>query len=225
MPMASDISCSVEDHNRADPAAVGRAPATILASFVERLAARDFDGIAGCLEPGVRLRALIPGGPGERNGRAAAAARFRDWFAEATTFELVEHRIEPFVDRWLVTYRIALEEGDGPREVEQHLFCDLGAELIERIDLICSGFRLVVLPGPTGVHRFDAGTLGCADGLAGAFRARIGQIPVGDSLVVVARDPAAKEDLPSLARLLGSRVVSVATHDDGHLEMTVERGR
>jgi hypothetical protein len=80
--------------------------------------------------------------------------------------------------------RIGLDEGGGPREVEQHLFCDLDAELIERIDLLCSGFR-PVLPGPTGVHRFDAGTLGCADGLAGAFRLRIGQIPMGDSLVVV----------------------------------------
>lgn len=200
-------------------------PPPILGSFVERLAARDFDGLAACLDPDVRLRAIIPPGPEERHGRAAAAGRFGDWFADAVSFELVEHRIEPFVDRWLVTYRIALEEGEGPRRVEQHLFCDLGAELIERIDLLCSGFRPVVLPEPTGVHRFDAGTLGCGDGLAGAFRARIGQIPVGDSLVVVARDPAAREDLPSLARLLGNRVVSVETQDDGRLEMTVERRR
>lgn len=200
-------------------------PPPILGSFVEQLAARDFDGLAACLEPDVRLRAVIPPGPEEHHGRAAAAGRFGDWFADAVRFELVEQRIEPFVDRWLVTYRIALDEGDGPRRVEQHLFCDLGAELIERIDLLCSGFRPVVLPEAAGVHRYDAGTLGCADGLAGAFRAQIHQIPVGDSLVVVAHDPAAKEDLPSLARLLGNRVVSVETHDDGRLEMTVERGR
>lgn len=80
-------------------------------------------------------------------------------------------------------------------------------------------------PEPMGLHRYDAGTLGCGDGLAGAFRAQLLQIPVGDSLVVVARDPAAREDLPSLARLLGNRVVSVENYDDGHLEMTVERGR
>ena len=200
-------------------------PPPILGSFVERLAVRDFEGLAACLDPDVRLRAIIPPGPEEHHDRAAAAGRFGDWFADAISFELVEHRIEPFVDRWLVTYRIALDERDGPRQVEQHLFCDLGPELIERIDLLCSGFRPLVLPEPTGVHRFDAGTLGCGDGLAGAFRARIGQIPLGDSLVVVARDPAAREDLPSLARLLGNRVVSVETQDDGRLEMTVERRR
>ena len=153
-------------------------PPPILGSFVERLAARDFEGLAACLDLDIRLRAIIPPGPEEQHGRAAATGRFGDWFADAVSFVLVEHRIEPFVDRWLVTYRIALDEGDGPREVEQHLFCDLGVELIERIDLLCSGF-CPVLPGPTGVHRFDAGPLGCADGLAGAFRARIDQIKVG----------------------------------------------
>jgi hypothetical protein len=160
-------------------------PPPILSSFVERLVARDFDGLAACLDPDVRLRAIIPPGPEEHHGRAAAVGRFGDWFADAGSFELVEHRIEPFVDRWLVTYRIALDEGDGPRQVEQHLFCDLGVGLIERIDLLCSGFRPVVIPE-----------------LAAAFRARIDQIPVGDSLVV-ARDPAAREDLPSLARWEG----------------------
>lgn len=197
----------------------------VLDRFVERLSAREFEGLAACLDPFVRLRAVIPPGPEEHRGRAAAVGRFVDWFGDATTFEMIEHRIEPFMDRWLITYRIALDEGDGPRRVEQHLFCDLGAELIECIDLLCSGFRRSGLPASTAIHRYDAGTLGCADGLAGAFRAQLDQIPVGDSLVVVAQDPAAREDLPSLARLLGNRVVSVATHDDGRLEMTVERGR
>lgn len=203
----------------------GTSPRPILVSFVERLATRDVEGLAACLDPDVRLRAIVPSGPEEHHGRAAAVGRFIDWFGDALRFELVERRIEPFVDRWLVTYRIDLDEGDGPRLVEQHLFCDLGAELIERVDLLCSGFRPAALQTPTGIHRYDAGTLGCADGLAGAFSAQINQIPVGDSLVVVARDPAAREDLPSLARLLGNRVVSAETLDDGRLEMTVERGR
>ena len=197
----------------------------ILGSFVERLAARDFDGVAACLDPDVRVRALIPPGAEEHLGRNAAAARFADWFAGAVSFDLAEHRIAPFVDRWFVAYRIDLDEGEGPRRVEQHLFCDLRAGLIARIDLLCSGFRPVVRTPSAGVHRYDAGNLSCADGLAGAFRARIGQIPVGDTLVVVARDPAAREDLPSLARLLGNRVTSLETSDDGRLEMKVERKR
>jgi TusA-related sulfurtransferase len=197
----------------------------ILDSLVERLAGQDFDGLAACLDPAVRLRELIPAGLGEHHGPEAAASRFRSWFGDASRLELLESRVEAIVDRWHVTYQIDLDESGGSYRVDQHLFCDIGDQLVERIDLLCSGFRPVVGPVGRGKHYFDAGELGCADGLADAFRCRLVEIPVGDSLVVAARDPAAREDLPSLARLLGGRVISVETHDGGQLELTVERGR
>ena len=74
-------------------------------------------------------------------------------------------------------------------------------------------------------YEFDAGDLGCADGLAGEFRRRMQQIPVGDVLVVGTRDPAAKEDLPPLARMMGHVVRSIEAPGDGRLLVTVERGR
>jgi TusA-related sulfurtransferase len=73
------------------------------------------------------------------------------------------------------------------------------------------------------VQVFEAGALGCADGLAQEFRRRMASVPMGGSLDVVVSDPAAKEDLPSLARLLGQRVTSTEAHDDGRLTVTVER--
>jgi TusA-related sulfurtransferase len=75
------------------------------------------------------------------------------------------------------------------------------------------------------MHRFDAGAMGCADGLAREFRTRIRAIPVGDVLEVATSDPAAKEDLPPLARLMGHTVRSVESSGDGRLLITVERGR
>jgi len=48
-------------------------------------------------------------------------------------------------------------------------------------------------------------------------------VPAGGSLKVVVSDPAAKEDLPSLARLLGQRVTSTEAHGDGRLTITVEK--
>jgi TusA-related sulfurtransferase len=74
-------------------------------------------------------------------------------------------------------------------------------------------------------HRFDAGEMGCAEGLAGEFRKQMQQIEVGDVLVVSTRDPAAKEDLPPLARMMGHMVRSVEAPGDGRLEVSVERGR
>ena len=74
-------------------------------------------------------------------------------------------------------------------------------------------------------HEFDAGTLGCGDGLAAAFKNRIGQVEVGDLLRVRTTDPSAKEDLPSLARLMGHMVLEVEPGSDGSLTITVERRR
>ena len=74
-------------------------------------------------------------------------------------------------------------------------------------------------------YEFDACDLGCADGLAGEFRRRMQQIPVGEVLVVSTRDPSAKEDLPPLARMMGHVVRSIEAPGDGRLLVSVERGR
>jgi TusA-related sulfurtransferase len=128
----------------------------------------------------------------------------------------------------LARYRFVLHEQAGWEVIEQQMCLDLDEELrIAAIDLLCSGFLPNPEPetGPNGIHRFDAGDLGCADGLAAEFRRQIGAIPVGDVLEVTARDPAAKEDLPPLARMMGHAVRSIETPDDGRLLITVERRR
>ena len=51
------------------------------------------------------------------------------------------------------------------------------------------------------------------------------QIPVGHVLVVSTQDPAAKEDLPPLARMMGHVVRSIEAPGDGRLLVSVERGR
>jgi TusA-related sulfurtransferase len=109
---------------------------------------------------------------------------------------------------------------------EQHLMIDVdGDARIAGIDLLSSGFPSIAVPDPAGVHHFDAGDLGCADGLAGEFRRRMQQIPVGDMLVVSTRDPAAKVDLPPLARMMGHLVRSTEPGGDGRLLVSVERRR
>jgi TusA-related sulfurtransferase len=103
---------------------------------------------------------------------------------------------------------------------------DVGEDArIGAIDLLCSGFRSIAVSGPDGEHHFDAGDLGCADGLAGEFRRRMQQIPVGHVLVVSTRDAAAMEDLPPLARMMGHVVRSIEAPGDGGLLVSVERGR
>lgn len=71
---------------------------------------------------------------------------------------------------------------------------------------------------------FDAGNRGCGDGLAQEFRRQIDAVDVGERLRVTVRDPSAKADIPSVARMLGHRVLSEEALDGGRLVITVERG-
>ena len=196
--------------------------------FLEALADRDFIRLSNCLAPTVTMRLLLPRGPEQRSGPTEVSARLEGWFAAAPRFEVVATDHSTIGSRHRLSWRFRLvRSGDGaggPCEViEQVAFCDEGPEGIERLDLLCSGFHAEPELSAGLVHVLDAGDMGCADGLAEEFRRQVGGIPAGDSLAVVVSDPAAKEDLPALARMLGHSVTSIQRHDDGRLTISVEK--
>ena len=206
----------------ADVAAM--AERTTSQKFLELLAARDFERLAATLASDAHARLLLPHGLEEHTGRDAIVGRIESWFGSASVFELTSSSEAEVGRRQRLTWRFSVvRDGRTPEVVEQVVFLDTGSQGIERIDLLCSGFQSE--PGVTAgtVEVFEAGEMGCADGLAQEFQRRIGEVPVGGSLEVVVSDPAAKEDLPSLARLLGQRITSTEAHDDGRLTITVER--
>ena len=202
------------------------APAEMLQQLPEFMSAGRFSDIhERLLANDVRLRALLPRGPETQDGAAVVAQRMRDWF-DRPAVRVEECSVEPVGDRWLLAYRLLVGEGADRSAVAQQCVCDVEGGRIRTIDLVCSGFR----PFPEEVscavpQRFDAGTLGCADGLAQAFRDRIASVPVGGLLEVVTADPAAREDLPPMARMLGHTVISVEPRDAGGAVIVVERKR
>src|SRR2546430_5627503 len=204
-----------------DPASTAKP--TPVRKFLELLAARGFERLAGALANDAHARFLLPHGLEEYDGRDAIVARIRSWFESASLFDLAASTEDQVGMRHRISWRFNVVR-DGSRQViEQVVYLDLGPHGIERIDLLCSGFLAEpgIAAAPTQV--FDAGDMGCADGLAQEFRRQIAKVSIGESLEVVVRDPAAKEDLPSLARLLGQRITSTEAHDDGRLTITVER--
>jgi TusA-related sulfurtransferase len=205
-------------------------PSTAAKRLAKAIAARDQVEISSAIARDARFRYLIPPGPGQAQGTADIAAKFLEWFGDAAVIRIESILAEPLADRTSLGYRFLLHEQDGWKEVEQRLYLDVDENgLISAIDLLCSGFRPVEDPDAAGtseqMHRFDAGTLGCADGLAQEFRRRILAIPTGDVLVVHTSDPAAKEDLPPLARMMGHTVRSIEPSGNGQLLISVERGR
>ena len=73
------------------------------------------------------------------------------------------------------------------------------------------------------VHEFDAGDLGCAEGLPAEFKKQLEAIPAGDVLEIVARDPSARDDLPALARMLGHEVLSNEWNEEAAVVIRVRR--
>jgi TusA-related sulfurtransferase len=197
-------------------------------AFVNALADRDFERFRAVIADDVRFRLLLPKGPQAHSGAAETVESFVRWYGDVDQLHLESSSVETVAGRLMLVYRLRLRDADGWQVIEQHVMADVAPDgRLEKIDLLCSGFLPVVEPGDetSNAHPFDAGDLGCADGLASEFRRRIGAIPVGDVLVVTARDPAAREDLPPLARMMGHQVRSIETPEDGRLLMTVERRR
>jgi len=195
-------------------------------AFLDALKARDFTAARALLADDVQFRMLAPSGVMTESDADATIGRFRGWFGDADPFEVETSSSGEVEGRPTITYRFRLPDGDGWQMIEQHLMLDIdGDARVAGIDLLCSGFRPIVVTESAGVHHFDAGDLGCADGLAGEFRRRMQQIPVGHVLVVSSRDPAAKVDLPPLARMMGHLVRSTETGGDGRLLVSVERRR
>lgn len=191
--------------------------------FLDALTRRDFDALEASLAPDVLGRLLLPRRVEELHTRSELRARIEGWFGGATDFEVLVATEDAIAGRARLMWRFRLVRDAGDEVIEQVAFADSGDAGVVRLDLLCSGFLATERVDSCAVNVFDAGTMGCSDGLAQEFRRRITSVPVGASLVTIARDPAAKEDLPPLARLLGHAVRSVEPGDDGTIKIVVER--
>jgi TusA-related sulfurtransferase len=194
--------------------------------FIAGLVHRDPSRLEACFHTGARLRALVPSGPQEHEGSAALAKQFLHWFQEADVLETLEQRVDTVADRLHIRYRFRETYADGETDViEQDAFCEVRDQKIVAMDLVCSGHRPERRAPGTEIHHYDAGELGCGSGLPQAFRQEIATVPVGAVLEVRTRDPSAKEDLPSLARLLGHRVLRIEASPEGTTILAVQRCR
>lgn len=197
-------------------------------ALLDAVSDRRFDGVEAMLAPEARFRALVPPGPIERRGASSITQQLSQWFGSSEEFEVKEMNAEAVAGRVRIRYRFRLQPHpfvpeSGWHIIEQQGYCDVVDGKIAAVDLVCSGFRPEPEEDLGMLHTFDAGTMGCADGLSAEFGRRIKAVAVGDVLTVVARDPAAKVDLPPLARMLGQQVLSVEENEDGSHSIIVER--
>lgn len=105
------------------------------------VADRSLDRLGARLTDEVHLRALLPGGLVEEHGREDVLGRFDRWFGDWDTVLLGEHGGAVVGDRLLVDYTLVVDPDGGRHAVHQSLVCVLDAGRVDRLDLVCSGFR------------------------------------------------------------------------------------
>ncbi|MGZ4677350.1 MAG: nuclear transport factor 2 family protein [Acidimicrobiia bacterium] len=116
----------------------------VAGSFLEALAARDFDRLATTLDDDATLSALLPRGFDEWNGADAIAAAFARWFGSATSFEVADASVGQVGPRLQLRWRVRVldpSRGEGRMVVEQNVYAETTSEgRIAGMALLCSGF-------------------------------------------------------------------------------------
>ena len=136
-----------------------------------------------------------------------------------TPFQVEASSAEEVEGRAAMTYRFRLHKHNGWQLIEQHLMLDVEPTVASQRSTCCARVSARSRAGVGLGAACTASTRGprVRRRARREFRQQIQRIPVGHLLVVSTRDPAAKEDLPSLARLMGHVVVSIEAPGDGRL--------
>ena len=115
-------------------------------TIVAALADGDFDHIATVLADDASLTALLPRGPRRWDGAPAICEAFAGWFGELCELDVTDHGSASVGDLTQMQWRCHARGdrlGEGPREVEQHVFARLDADgRIQSMSLLCSGFQV-----------------------------------------------------------------------------------
>lgn len=126
----------------------------VSAAFLDALARQDFERLGACFHPAPRARLLTPSALAMPRDAAGVGDRFRQWFGEADVFDVEEADVciigsesgdksGPCIS---LRYRIQLREHGGWYACEQQAYCWAQDGLIERIDLLCSGYQPIPPP-------------------------------------------------------------------------------
>ena len=111
--------------------------------LLDAIAARDFDGLEACFTPDARMRVLTPRALRELSSASEAVERFRAWFGDLESFELVDCDLENVADRVRIRWHTRGRDADkGWQENDHTGYAELdGRGLIVALNVSCAGFR------------------------------------------------------------------------------------
>jgi len=113
--------------------------------FIKNLYEKKFENLAFLFADNILFRALIPSSLVTSNKPSEAAINFQKWFyvEDPGKYEVLDSKTEVMVDCLHIYYKIFRTYKDNSYNVEQHLYCEVEAGKIQKLSLLCSGFRKV----------------------------------------------------------------------------------
>jgi hypothetical protein len=113
--------------------------------FIKELTEKKFDNLADLFSENILFRALIPSSLVTSNNPHETASIIKNWFYvdDSEKYEILDSRVEVLVDCLHIYYKIFETYKGSPYNVEQHLYCEVTGGKIEKLSLLCSGFREV----------------------------------------------------------------------------------
>ena len=114
--------------------------------FLSALGARDYEELGDCFADDGTLRAIVPSGLRDEDGREGVVSRFRLWTGDIADYELLETEVAEFGGllklRWVVS-GVDPDPALGANVFEQTAYAEVAHGRIEHMRLACSGHRAV----------------------------------------------------------------------------------
>jgi TusA-related sulfurtransferase len=201
-PGSADVA---PDRRPAQPDALD-ALGPIAQKWVGAIPGHDFQMIESLFAPRVAFRALVPRGLREGATSTEAIAWIETWFGDTDSAEILATAYGTVADRSWFSYRFHLRKPDGWMVIEQQVYATVVDGRIERLDLLCSGFRPAESTGAEPSTSLNALGADCAT-LIPTLARKMAAVPAGGVLDIQTDDPTAEPSLASWARLTGHEVV------------------
>jgi len=194
-------------------------PQQIGESFMQALAAMDFDAVERIFSPKVNFRSLVPSGERFASTASAAVGWLRDWFGDEETIQPLQSNVEMVRDVLCIHYRFRVRAQGGEWQIiEQHAYSEIQRGRIAEMRLVCSGFHADpdsssetgsgAKPRLGGALFYDAGAKSCTEGPLEEISRLMRQLNSGQTLEIHATNPSVARDLPAWCRLTGHELLN-----------------
>lgn len=114
--------------------------------LIQKISDKKFEDLESIFSDTIFFRALTPPNIITLNNPTEVANTLKKWFDvdEPDQCKILDSKSEFFVDCLHVYYRVFRTYKGNSYEVEQKLYCEVSSGRIQKLSLLCSGFRKVV---------------------------------------------------------------------------------